>query len=73
MVVIERKECKSQQIMLENEIKSLQELINKREKWLADPLNKKKGTYSAVKNDTDELRQDLQEAKAEYQELLNKQ
>jgi hypothetical protein len=72
MVTIERKQCRNQMEVLEKEIASLQKLINERDIWLADQVNKRKGTYKAVKDDTGELRQDLREAKADYQELINK-
>ncbi len=73
MVVIERTQCKNQMKVLEAEIASLQNLLEKREKWLADPINRRKGTYKAVKEDTDQVRESLQENKLEYQELLNNQ
>lgn len=72
MVIIERNQSKNQLSVLEKEITSLQNLVSKREKWLADPINKRRGTFKAVKDDTNQIRQTLQESKMEYQELLNK-
>jgi hypothetical protein len=39
------------------EIKTLSDLIDKREKWLRDPNNKNRSTYSAVKLDTLEMQE----------------
>ena len=49
--------------MLEAEIKSLENLIEKRRAWLIDPTNQMRGTYKAVKQDTVQLEQDLADLK----------
>jgi|WetSurMetagenome_2_1015567.scaffolds.fasta_scaffold00268_29 hypothetical protein len=71
MTVIERQQCKSQLTVLEDEIRSLENLIRKREKWLADSMNKRKSTFKAVQHDTEEMQKELKELKEEYQEKSN--
>lgn len=41
--------------IVKTEIRTLSDLIDKREKWLNDPNNKNRSTYSAVKLDTLEM------------------
>lgn len=38
------------------EINALEKLIEKREAWLADPTNIRRGTYKAIKSDTAQLK-----------------
>jgi hypothetical protein len=56
--------------LIDAEIRALGALIGKRIKWLEDPMNRSKRTYSAVKADTDQMKQNLADLKEEKNELL---
>ncbi|HLN56115.1 MAG TPA: hypothetical protein VK207_08985 [Bacteroidales bacterium] len=45
--------------VLENEIQSGQKLVKDRITWLSNPLNKKKSTYQAIKMNTREVEEEL--------------
>jgi len=59
--------------VLEGEVKNLQTLINNRDVWLNNPVNKMKGTYGVVASDTAKQRAELEEKKKELKELKNQQ
>lgn len=56
--------------LIDAEIRALTALIGKRNKWLEDPANKSRGTYSAVMNDTKQMKQNLDELLAEKSSIL---
>ncbi|MBI9055485.1 MAG: hypothetical protein JEY96_16805 [Bacteroidales bacterium] len=56
--------------LVDAELRALNALITKREKWLNEPLNKSKGTFQAVKADTDQMKQKLAELNEEKSDLL---
>lgn len=60
-------EIKRNKKIVNAEIQTLSDLIYKREKWLNNPENKNRGTYSAVKLDT----LDMQEKKHALIEEFN--
>lgn len=55
--------------ILELEIASLSILIGRRNEWLNNPLNRMKGTYSAVASDTAKQLAELEEKEKELKEL----
>jgi len=55
--------------VLEGEVKNLRNLVNNRDAWLKNPVNRMKGTYSAVASDTAKQRADLDEKEKELKEL----
>lgn len=55
--------------IIDAEIRALGALIERREQWLNNPSNKNKGTYAAVSQDTAQMKQKLDELKAELKQL----
>ncbi len=55
--------------IVEGEIRSLSNLIEKRNEWLNDEVNRKRTTWDAVKKDTVNMGYTLQELKEELNEL----
>ncbi len=58
-------------IAVKNDISRINALIEKREKWLNDPVNRRRGTWQAVYNDTKQLVEQLQELEDELIYLSN--
>jgi predicted nuclease with TOPRIM domain len=56
--------------LVDAEIRALNALIGKRTKWLEDPINRSKRTYSAVKADTDQMKEKLAELMDEKNKML---
>ncbi len=56
-------------ITVKNDIARISALIDKREQWLNDPANRRRGTWKAVYNDTKQLVIQLQELEDELQYL----
>lgn len=56
-------------ISVKNDIARISALIDKREKWLNDPVNRLRGTWMAVHKDTLQLIEQLQELEYELQYL----
>lgn len=56
-------------ISVKNDIARISALIDKREKWLNDPTNRRRGTWMAVHKDTLQLIEQLQELEYELQYL----
>jgi hypothetical protein len=54
---------------LELEIRVLQNLVDRRHNWLANPLNKMRSTYEAVLRDTRNMEYQLLELQSELKEL----
>ncbi len=52
------------------EIDAIKQLIEKREKWLADPVNKMRTTYMSIKNDQDTLTKKLASLELEYEYII---
>jgi len=50
---------------IKNDITRIKALIEKREKWLNDPVNRMRSTYMAVHKDTMQLLEQLQELEDE--------
>jgi hypothetical protein len=52
-------------IAIKNDISRIRSLIENREKWLNDPVNRMRSTYMAVHKDTMQLLEQLQELEDE--------
>lgn len=55
--------------VVELEVTALKSLIEKREKWLSDPINRKKRTYEAVNKDTASMLTKYKELVEEMNEI----
>lgn len=55
---------------LELEINTLRRIVERRHSWLADPINRMRGTYEAVLRDTHNIEYQLMELEQEYEALL---
>lgn len=58
-------------VTVKNEISRIRALIEKREKWLNDPTNRRRNTWLAVHKDTVQLLEQLQELEEELDHLTN--
>ena len=56
---------------LQVEIDAVKQLIDKREKWLAEPINQMKTTYMSVKNDTEALIKKLASLERTMEHITN--
>jgi len=56
-------------ISVKNDIARISALIDKREKWLSDPVNRRRTTCKTVYNDTQQLVEQLQELEDELKYL----
>jgi hypothetical protein len=60
MTVIDKKDCRKAEV-IENEIETLGNLIDRRTIWLNKPENKRRGTYQSIVKDTLEMECKLKE------------
>lgn len=56
--------------VIQMEIDALNNLITKRLEWLSNPLNRRRGTYNAVKLDTLQMQRNLDALKEELTEII---
>lgn len=69
MIQVKDGKPKRNEANLELEIRVLQNLVERRHTWLANPLNKMRSTYDAVLRDTRSMEYQLMELQAELKEL----
>jgi hypothetical protein len=74
MTVIDKKDCRKAEIIL-NEIRAMQNLIDRRWIWLNKPENKARRTYQAILKDTKEMEGKLKDLRNELEnaELITQQ
>ncbi len=68
---MEQKENKGNMIALQNEITRLRALIEKREKWLNDPVNRMRNTWIVVHRDTMRMIEELDELENQLIQMSN--
>ena len=64
MIVIDKKDCRKAEVM-DLEIESMQNFIDRRNAWLNVPQNKLRRTYPAVLADTKEMEAKLKQLQEE--------
>jgi len=58
-------------VAIKNEISRLTALIEKRQKWLSDPVNRRRGTWQVVLRDTRQMEETLDELQHELANRVN--
>lgn len=69
MIRVKDGKPKRNEANLELEIRVLQNLVERRHTWLANPVNKMRSTYEAVLRDTRNMEYQLLELQSELKEL----
>lgn len=64
-----RESSKRSEAVVELEVMTLRNLVDRRHGWLADPKNRMRSTYDAVRRDTMSLEYQLLELEQELREL----